>query len=139
MNPQIVGVILATLGAIGFISQLYAKLHAERAKRIEAIQQLMEARAERDEWQVTARENLRAFVGTCATVAANGVQIDSLMNGDRRCVEGHRYFTGQGISCPWCSADEVPAEKCPQCGKPVHGEYPTYCTECSMANYEIPF
>lgn len=105
------GVLTSTLLACGFMSSLYAKLHAERAKRIEAIQQLMEARAERDERQETATRNLSWAMAFRRSITDQDGKLDSLMNGDRRCVEGHRYHTGQGIRCPWCGAAEVVTTK----------------------------
>lgn len=131
MNPLLIFIVLlSTLLAIGFITALYGKLHAERAKRIEAVQQLMEARAERDEWQETSRHNLECWRILAKTsgesVAAffadnrkSAEQIDSLMNGDRRCVEHHRYHSGQGVSCPHCQAAEVDTFRRCQCGQPA--------------------
>lgn len=108
-------VLTSTLLAITFICRLKGNLHAERAKRIEAIQHLMDARAERDEWQETSRGNLDARSKAVLNLVEYGAesrklitkqaeQIDSLMNGDRRCVDGHRYYSG--ITCPHCGAQE---------------------------------
>lgn len=70
--------------------------------------------AERDEWIDTAQANLLARGHHRATIAAlkkevtdQASHVDSLMNGDRRCVGGHRYYTGQGITCPHCAAEEA--------------------------------
>lgn len=103
---------MAILVALTFA--MYSVLNRERAKRIEALQLLVEARTEREEWRQTAQTNLEAWQHAVAKIVRQRAditdkmeQINSLMNGDRCCVEGHRYYTGHGISCPWCSAEEM--------------------------------
>lgn len=135
--PQII-VLLVTLLALAGEIRLYAKLCAERAKRIEAIQKLLGVRAELEEWVSNADFNLRAWQVLTAKTAklrqemtAQAVQIDSMLHGDRCCVEGHRYYTGQGISCPHCSAEEEELKKC-DCGAlATVSEYGRwYCSAC---------
>lgn len=140
MNPILIIVPTSALLAIAGVIRLYGKLAQERAKRIQAVQQVIEAREERDEWQETAYKNLewwRKLVGRLAKsrheATKQAEQIDSLLHGDRRCVNSHRYYTGQGISCPHCGAAEVVTRKeCNGCGKttPVSGLTDGYCAAC---------
>lgn len=82
---------------------------------------------ERDEWEKTAHfitagvsKAWKANAKLRKEVTDQAARVDSLMNGDRHCVNSHRYYTGQGISCPHCGSDEVPNPpeeiKCPECG-----------------------
>ncbi len=142
-TPQII-VLLTILLAMAGVTRLYAKLCAERAKRIGATVLLVEARRERDEWAETAHSQvglIRLAVIKHAKqrheITKQAEQIDALLNGDRRCVDGHRYYTGQGISCPHCQANEV-VILCAYCGQRAT-RFENSRPECEACNEEIPF
>lgn len=93
---------------------------------------------ERDEWTKTAwqandanQQLAKMVVTNRKTITSQAETIDALMNGDRSCVKGHRYYTGSGISCPHCGDLETPLHKC-QCGEigtiEDYGKW--YCENC---------
>ncbi len=137
-------IIFATLLAIHEIYRLkqwrdrYRKLWIETGKRRE------DANNERQNWEITAklatdsqRETLKTLMRYRTDYTRAMEVIDALMNGDRSCVKGHRYYTGQGISCPHCGAEEN-TPICILCGTRraiVTGYSGQYCAECDA----IPF
>lgn len=114
---------IATPILLACIWQLMRERRTYRAKWITAMEwyfsKVDECRNAKGE-RVVARLNEKYALETCVKLNARcaaqskvitelSVSHDALMHGDRRCVDGHRYYTGMGIQCPFCGAQEAAA------------------------------